>query len=87
MNDWSNEVIAKIHLKTAKRTQYKVGGASGAKNLYLAVQPTGGKQWFFRKIVKGKSKSHFLGPFPEIQIEEAVEKAIALSREYWEGKL
>ncbi|MEC7091622.1 MAG: Arm DNA-binding domain-containing protein [Pseudomonadota bacterium] len=84
MTEWTNEEIASLHLKSDKRNQYKVGGACGAKNLYIAVSPSGGKQWFFRKQVDGKSKSTPLGPFPEVSLERAVEKARQLSLKYWE---
>ena len=84
MNEWTNENIALLHLKSDKRNQYKVGGACGAKNLYIAVSPSGGKQWFFRKQIDGKSKSTPLGPFPEVSLERAVEKARELSLKYWE---
>ena len=81
---WTNEKIALIHLEKETRTNYKIGGQFGAKNLYLQVYPTGGKSWQHRKQVKGKRITKSLGPFPEIPLEEAIQKAIKLNREYWE---
>jgi len=84
MTEWTNDIIAAIHLKTDKRTHYRIDGINGAKCLYLAVQPSGGKQWQIRKTTKGKRTTKSLGPFPEVKLEEAVEMAQRFNREHWE---
>ena len=84
MTEWTNENIALLHLKKDAPTNYKIGGTSGAKNLYLHVIPSGGKSWQHRKQVKGKRITKSLGPFPEVPLEEAAQKAIKLNRKYWE---
>jgi hypothetical protein len=37
--------------------------------LYLSVQPTGGRSWYYKFLFGGQCKKLWLGSFPEISLE------------------
>ena len=57
---------------TPYNTFHAVGGVSG---LVLQVTPTGGKTWLLRIKVGAKRRSIGLGPFPDVPLTKAREKA------------
>ena len=53
--------------------------------LYLRVSSTGAKSWVFRFQLEGKRRDMGLGPFPDISLAEAREKATSHRRQRHEG--
>jgi integrase len=50
------------------------------KGLYLRVGPTGSKSWIYRYVSAGRQHDLGLGPFPEVSLAEARERAMAQRR-------
>lgn len=55
-----------------KHKDFAVGDVTG---LYLRVQNTGSKQWFYRKVFDGKRQVLNMGGFPTITLEMAKKRA------------
>jgi len=55
------------------------------KGLWLRVKDTGAKSWVFRYTVNGKARTMGLGPYPEIGLADAREKAIEQRRQLLKG--
>src|SRR3954454_524084 len=53
--------------------------------LYFRVTPTGGRSWGFRYMLDGRRRDMGLGPYPDITLAAAREKATALRRQKLEG--
>jgi integrase len=53
--------------------------------LYLRVSPTGSKAWVFRFQLDGKRRDMGLGPYPDISLAEARQKATAHRKQRHEG--
>jgi integrase len=53
--------------------------------LYLRVSGTGAKSWVFRFQLDGKRRDMGLGPYPDISLAEAREKAMAHRRQRHDG--
>jgi len=51
---------------------YAVGGVAG---LYLQITPNGARSWLLRYVSDGSRRSMGLGPFPEVSLARAREKA------------
>ena len=45
--------------------------------LYLRITPTRAKSWVFRFQIAGKRRDMGLGPYPDVTLAEAREKAAA----------
>ena len=58
--------------------------ADGA-GLYLQVGPKGGKSWYLRYTLAGKTHDFGLGPFPLISLAEARERGAAARRQLLDG--
>jgi integrase len=76
---------------TGKLSAVEVAKAKGPAvlhdggGLYLRVSPTGSKAWVFRFQLAGKRRDMGLGPFPDISLAEAREKATAHRKQCHEG--
>lgn len=70
----SNLSIAKI-AKLTERGAYSDGG-----NLYLQISAFGTRAWLFRYMVAGKAHNMGLGPYPEVSLKEARDRAADLRR-------
>jgi len=77
--------LTNLKIKNAK-PQSKTYKLSDGDNLYLFVKPTGYKVWVFRYRFQGKLKDCYIGPYPEISLSEAREKAFTLRKMVKEGK-
>lgn len=53
--------------------------------LYFRVTPTGGRSWVFRYMVDGRRRDMGLGPYPDITLAAAREKATTLRRQKLDG--
>jgi hypothetical protein len=51
---------------------HAVGGVTG---LYLQITPHGARSWLLRYVADGSRRSMGLGPFPEVSLARAREKA------------
>lgn len=54
---------------------HAVGGAAG---LYLLVTVTGSRRWVYRVMQSGRRSDMSLGPFPEVSLADARERALEL---------
>jgi len=76
---------------TGKLSAVEVAKAKGPTvlhdggGLYLRVSPTGAKSWVFRFQLDGKRRDMGLGPFPDISLAEARQKATAHRKQRHEG--
>ncbi len=61
---------------------HPVGGVAG---LLMQVTPTGGRSWILRAKVGNKRRDIGLGPFPDVSLTEAREKARAMRDKIKEG--
>jgi integrase len=77
--------------RTGKLSAMEVAKAKGPAvlhdggGLYLRVSETGTKSWVFRFQLDGKRRDMGLGPFPEISLAEAREKALAHRKQRHDG--
>ena len=76
---------------TGKLSAVEVAKAKGPAvlhdggGLYLRVSATGKKSWVFRFQLDGKRRDMGLGPFPDISLAEAREKATAHRKQRHDG--
>lgn len=59
-----------------------VGGVDG---LQLQVTPTGARSWLLRVMVKGKRRELGLGPYPDVPLAQARDRARGIRQKIWEG--
>jgi integrase len=77
--------------RTGKLSAIEVTKATGPAvlhdggGLYLRVSPTSSKSWVFRFQLDGKRRDMGLGPFPDISLAEAREKATAHRKQRHHG--
>lgn len=62
---------------TAVRVAARAGMLADGKGLYLRVGPTGAKSWIFRYRREGRRHDLGLGPYPDIGLADARERATA----------
>src|SRR5262249_21050279 len=65
---------------TAVRMATEPGMLADGKGLYLRVGPTGAKSWIFRYRIDGRRHDLGLGPYPDITLAAARERATAQRR-------
>src|SRR3954447_18338376 len=69
--------------RTGKLSAVEVSKAKGPAvlhdggGLYLRISPTGAKSWVFRFQIEGKRRDMGLGPYPDVTLARAREKAAA----------
>ena len=62
---------------TARKVETAKAGKYGdGRGLQLAVSPSGAKKWILRYMLAGKAHEMGLGPYPEVGLAEAREKAL-----------
>jgi hypothetical protein len=49
--------------------------------LYFRVTPSGGRSWVYRYMISGKRRDMGLGPYPDVGLAEARERALELRRQ------
>lgn len=59
--------------------------ARADKCLWAQVTPTGVKSWLFRYSLNGRAREMGLGPYPDVSLAEAREKAFELRKQVREG--
>jgi integrase len=67
-------------LKVAAVNAAGPGKYPDGKNLWLQVGPNGSKSWYLRFTLNGRSREMGLGPYPEVGLAEARDKAMAQRR-------
>src|ERR1043166_5345861 len=67
-------------VQTAKGEGNAARLLSDGRGLYLRVSPTGGKSWILRYARNGKQHDMGLGPYPEIGLADARERALEQRR-------
>jgi integrase len=76
---------------TGKLSAVEVAKAKGPAvlhdggGLYLRIAPTGAKSWVFRYQIEGKRRDMGLGPYPDVTLARAREKAAAHRAQSREG--
>src|SRR3954466_10076984 len=77
--------------RTGKLSAVEVTKAKGPAvlhdggGLYLRVSPTGAKSWVFRFQIEGKRRDMGLGPYPDVTLAKAREKAAANRAQHRDG--
>ena len=77
--------------RTGKLSAVEVAKAKGPAvlhdggGLYLRIAPTGAKSWVFRFQIEGKRRDMGLGPYPDVTLARAREKAAAHRAQSREG--
>ena len=67
------------------RQQTKVGVHADGRGLYLQVSPTGTKSWLYRFMRSGRERWMGLGPYPDVSLADARDKAMECRRTLREG--
>lgn len=62
---------------------HAVGGVAG---LHLRITPTGARTWILRTKVGNKRRDFGLGPFPDVSLGQARERARELKDQIWQGR-
>ncbi|UVC08664.1 integrase arm-type DNA-binding domain-containing protein [Rhizobium sp. TH2] len=78
----AKELVALTVNRLRHPGKHAVGGVSG---LLLQVTPSGARSWLLRVAIDGKRREHGLGPFPEVSLAEARERARKAKREIYDG--
>jgi integrase len=73
------------NLKVPEKKKHKDYTVGGVKGLYIRVQNTGSKQWFFRGTFDGKREVVNLGSYPTITLEKARERARGIIDDIYNG--
>lgn len=68
--------------RLTKPGRHAVGTVSG---LMLVVKETGARSWIIRTMIGGKRRSHGLGPYPEIGLKDAHDRARIIKKRIEEG--
>lgn len=71
------------HPGSGKNATFAVGGVAG---LMLQITPTGGRTWLLRVAVGDKRREIGLGPYPEVTLAQAREKAREAKEAIRDGK-
>jgi len=71
------------HPGTGRNACVPVGGVDG---LYLQLTPTGARSWLLRATIKGHRRQIGLGPFPDVGLSQARDRARALKERIWNGE-
>ncbi|MDJ0857454.1 MAG: integrase arm-type DNA-binding domain-containing protein [Dinoroseobacter sp.] len=67
---------------SGQKHRFPVGGVNG---LYLACNPTGAKSWLWRYSIGGRRKAMGLGPYPDVPLKTARERARLMADQVWQG--
>jgi hypothetical protein len=79
--------MAKVAVLSARTVQTlrKPGMYLDGRGLYLRIGPSGNKSWIYRFALGGKTRDMGLGPYPDISLAEAREKATECRRMRLDG--
>src|SRR5215470_668456 len=71
--------MAKVAVLSARTVQTlrKPGMYLDGRGLYLRIGPTGSKSWIYRFALGGKTRDMGLGPYPDVKLADARERAAA----------
>src|SRR5438270_9945047 len=74
--------------RTARTAKVETGHKllADGRGLYLRVTATGGKSWVYRYMANGQRHDMGLGPYPEVPLADAREKALAARRARLDGQ-
>ena len=74
--------------RTARTAKVETGHKllADGRGLYLRVTATGGKSWVYRYMANGQRHDMGLGPYPDVGLADAREKALGLRRTRLEGQ-
>jgi integrase len=75
------EVKRLVHTGRGNKT-FSVGGVAG---LLLQIKPTGTKSWILRTVVGEKRRELGLGPYPDVPLAHARERAREAKEQIWQG--
>lgn len=76
------EVKRLEHPGKGRNVTFSVGGQSG---LLLQITPNGAKSWLLRAVVGGKRREIGLGPYPDVSLAKARERAAEKRDAIWRG--
>lgn len=76
------EVRRLAHPGRGGNHNFAVGGVDG---LNLQVTPSGARSWILRATMKGKRHQIGLGPFPDVTLAQARDRARAVKEQIWQG--
>ncbi|WP_371054352.1 tyrosine-type recombinase/integrase [Rhodosalinus sp. K401] len=76
------EVRRIAHPGTGGNHNVAVGGVDG---LQLQVTRTGARSWLLRVTIKGRRRELGLGPYPDVTLAQARDRARAIKQVIWEG--
>jgi integrase len=80
------ERLSATGVRTAKAEPGKTKMLADGKGVYLRIGPTGAKSWVYRYQDHGKQHDLGLGPYPEISLAEARERAAGHRKLRLDGK-
>lgn len=70
------------HPGKGRNVTFSVGGQAG---LLLQITPNGAKSWLLRAVVEGKRREIGLGPYPDVSLAKARERAAEKRDAIWRG--
>ncbi len=76
------EVRRLEHPGKGRNVTYSVGGQAG---LLLQITPNGAKSWLLRAVVDGKRREIGIGPYPDVSLAKARERAAEKRDAIWRG--
>lgn len=76
------EVRRIAHPGTGGNHNVAVGGVDG---LQIQVTRTGARSWLLRVTIKGRRRELGLGPYPDVTLAQARDRARAIKQVIWEG--
>lgn len=68
--------------ESGQKVRYSVGGVNG---LYYVIGPTNTRSWLWRYTYGGRRKSIGLGPFPDVTLAMARDRAREMADHVWRG--
>ena len=72
-------------LSVRKVETASVGRYTDGRGLMLVVKPSGARSWVLRYQLNGRRRDMGLGPYPEVTLSAAREKALVARRQIVEG--
>lgn len=68
--------------ESGQKVRFPVGGVNG---LYLQFSPNSARSWLYRYSFQGRRKSLGLGPYPDVQLAIARDRARSMQQLVWKG--
>lgn len=76
------EVRRLTHPGRGRNVLYAVGGVDG---LSLQITPADARSWVLRCTIRGKRRELGLGPFPDVTLQQARDRARGVKQQIWDG--